>query len=260
MMSINEIGSQSALKSLKVKSGRSQIPRQVLPDELASRMRDMIIDGELRPGGRISTQRLCNRFGVSRTPLREALKVLASEGLVLLLPNRSAVVERITRQKIDELIPLVGALEILAGQLACERIDEASLAQIEALHEQLLHHFHQRDEKSYMETAEAILHGVFAAAANETVTRTHEMLIKRLRWPQVGGKAPPEWDKAVEEQERMLRALQVRDGDLWTLVARRHIRHRAALLRQGVDRVAESRTQNRCEVAFASMQRVLQKA
>jgi DNA-binding GntR family transcriptional regulator len=260
-MSVSDIGSESAVHSaVKPRSSRGQIRRQVLADELINRVRDMILDGELRPGGRISMQRLCGRFGVSRTPLREALKVLAAEGLVLLLPNRSAVVERITRQKIDELVPLVGALEVLAGQLACVRIDKASLATIEALHERLIYHFNERDAKSYMDCSDAILKMVFAAAANETVTKIHETLIKRLRWHRVASNAPPEWDKAVEEQGHMLRALQVGDGDLWALAVSRFIRHRAVLLHQGVDRTAEGRAHNRVGMAFKNMQAIAPKA
>ena len=86
------------------------VERQALPDELAGLLRDMIIRGELRPGSRINTPRLCSKFGVSRTPLREALKVLATEGLVELMPNRSAVVLRVTDDVINELIPIVGSL------------------------------------------------------------------------------------------------------------------------------------------------------
>jgi DNA-binding GntR family transcriptional regulator len=216
---------------------KAPIQRQALSDELAERLRGMIVEGELRPGGRITTQRLCARFGVSRTPLREALKMLAIEGLVQLMPNRSAVVERITPEIVENLVPILGALEAVAGQIACARIDAAALSHIEALHERLVHHFENRDERSYLETEDAIRAAVFAATGNDTLIHIHATLIMKLRWPMVATGAPPEWDKAVEEQQRMLRALQVRDGDLWAMAAHRHIRHRAAVMRRGVDRM-----------------------
>src|ERR1700761_9470863 len=95
------------------------IPRKPLHNELASLLRTMIFKGELRPGNRISEQRLCTRFGVSRTPLREALKVLSAEGLVHLLPNKGATVVRVTRKEVEEIIPILGTLEALAGEMAC---------------------------------------------------------------------------------------------------------------------------------------------
>jgi hypothetical protein len=83
-----------------------------------------------------------------------------------------------------------------------------------------------------METADAICSAVFAIAANDSLSKIHQMLLRQLRWSHVTERAPPEWAEAVEEQELMLRALRVRNGDLWTLLAGRHNRHRAALLRQ----------------------------
>ena len=79
----------------------------------------MIAQRQLRPGARVPEQALCARFGVSRTPLREALKVLSAEGLVRLLPNRGAVVERLTRKEVDEMIMMLGVFEGLAADLAC---------------------------------------------------------------------------------------------------------------------------------------------
>ena len=239
-MSTTEIALSVPIQtSLPSGPGRNPIVRRMLPEELARRMRDMIVAGELRPGGRITMQRLCVRFGVSRTPVREALKVLAAEGLVRLIPNCSAVVEPITLAKIDEIMPIIGALEILAGQLACGQINPLTLSRLEALHERLGHHFRHGEEKAYMETADAICSVVFAAAANDSLSKIHAMLLRQLRWSHVADRAPPEWGKAAEEQEQMLRALQVRDGDLWALLASRHLRHRTALLRQAFSPVSK---------------------
>lgn len=223
------------------RSNRKTIARQSLPDELARRLRDMIAAGDLRPGSRVNMPRLCSRFGVSRTPLREALKVLATEGLVQLMPNRSAMIQRVTRETISELIPIVGTLEELAGRIACGRIDDDALAQMEAMHERLLHHASQHDARSYMELENAVIGKVFAIAANQTLTLFYEMLMMKLRWQTICHRAPPGWDRTVETQTRLLHALQTRDGDLWALVAQHHVQHRAALLYQGVDLMAPGR-------------------
>src|ERR1700738_2048711 len=95
------------------------ISRISLHDETVSRLRAMILEGELLPGSRIAERELCDRFGISRTPLREALKVLAAEGLVELLPHRGARVSRLSDHELRDAFEIVSALEALAGELAC---------------------------------------------------------------------------------------------------------------------------------------------
>ncbi len=211
-------------------AGKRVIERQALPDELADRLRDMIVRGELRPGSRINTPLLCSRFGVSRTPLREALQMLATDGLVLLMPNRSAVVRQVTDEMINELVPIVGTLEALAGRIACARISEEAVAELTAMHERLLHHLDQRDERSYMEAETAILRGVFAVAGNKSLAKLYETLTIKLQWQAVCHRAIAEWQQTAQVQQQMLHALKTGDGDLWALVAYRHVLHRAALL------------------------------
>ncbi len=219
--------------------------RQILPQQLTARLRDMIVRGELRQGSRIAMQRLCGFFGVSRTPLREAFKILAAEGLVLLMPNRGAVVEKITLEKVDQLLPIVGALEILAGELACMRMDPASILKIEMLHHQLTDHFRRRDARAFVETADAIMKSIFEVADNEALTTLRAMLLRRLRWSIANAKAPSEWEKAMAEQERLLQALKLGDPGLWSMVARRHFRHRAASFRERFGQSLEVATGDR---------------
>jgi DNA-binding GntR family transcriptional regulator len=223
-------------------SRKRVIERQALPDELAGLLRDMIIRGELRPGSRLNTPRLCSRFGVSRTPLREALKILATEGLVELMPNRSAVVQRVTDDVINELIPIVGALAALAGRIACARLNDDTLAELESMHQRLLHHLEQRDERSYMEAESAILRTVFTVAGNSALKKIYETLTIKLQWQSASPSAVAEWRQTAEVQKHLHHALQIRDGDLWALVVYRHVLHRAALLLRGTNRAASGTT------------------
>jgi DNA-binding GntR family transcriptional regulator len=206
--------------------------QQIVPEELASCIRGMIECGELRRGGQIDKQRLCARFGVSRAAVREALKLLAAELSVGSFQESDVIAKSMTHTNSDEIVLIVGALEGLAGQLACARITHEDIVGIEALHERLADHFHKGQEAAYMKTADAICNAVFVIAANDTLSRIHRMLLRHLRWWRVAKRAPPEWEVAAEEQGLMLRALRVRNGALWTLLASRHNRHRVALLRQ----------------------------
>jgi DNA-binding GntR family transcriptional regulator len=244
-MDYQKVGSKLEVPPVGVLSSPKRvIERQALPDELAGRLRDMITRGELRPGSRINTPRLCSRFGVSRTPLREALKMLATEGLVQLLPNRSAVVQRVTDDVINELIPIVGTLAALAGRIACARIDDDALAELKSMHESMLHHLDQRDEKSYMEVENAFLATVFTLAGNKTLKKCYETLTMKLQWQSACHHGLAEWRQTFEVQKHLLHALQIRDGDLWALVAYRHVLHRAALLLRGTDVQASRRMPN----------------
>src|SRR3981189_2569530 len=101
---------------------------QSLHDEILTRLRDHIVEGNIPDGGRVPERQLCEMLGISRTPLREALKVLASEGLVELLPNRGARVRQLSEHDLGELFDVMGGLEGLAGRLACENLTHAEIA------------------------------------------------------------------------------------------------------------------------------------
>src|SRR5258707_4954029 len=104
-----------------------------LQGEILPRLRDYIVEGNIPDGGRVPERELCAMFGISRTPLREALKVLAAEGLVDLLPNRGARVRQLSERELGELFDVMGGLESLAGRLACENIEDDEVAEIERL-------------------------------------------------------------------------------------------------------------------------------
>src|SRR3981081_4145532 len=103
-------------------SGRED---QSLHDEILTRLRDHIVEGNIPDGGRVPERQLCEMLGISRTPLREALKVLAAEGLVELLPNRGARVRQLSEHDLGELFDVMGGLEGLAGRPPRRKITDA---------------------------------------------------------------------------------------------------------------------------------------
>jgi DNA-binding GntR family transcriptional regulator len=217
-------------------SAQSAIPRRTLHDELVALVRNMITEGELRPGSRIAETRLCTRFGVSRTPLREALKVLSVEGLVQLLPNKGATVVRVTHKQVEEILAILGALEALAGELACARIDEESIARIKSAHGQMVEHFCNGEKLSYYKLNCTIHEAILEAADNKMLGETHSMLQARLSTLLfVAPDSPPRWAEAVEDHEQMMAALEARDGAKFAQIARRHISHRAEMMQIALD-------------------------
>ena len=107
----------------KIESGFG-ISRRYLHDEVADRMRELIQSGEMEPKERINESELTERFGISRTPLREAIKILATEGLLELLPNRGARVASITEAELEDMIEVIAGLEATAGDLACRTVSD----------------------------------------------------------------------------------------------------------------------------------------
>jgi DNA-binding GntR family transcriptional regulator len=216
--------------------GDAKIPRKSLHDELAGLIRNMIIEGELSPGKRIREQALCTRFGVSRTPLREALKVLSVEGLVQLLPNRGAIVVRITRKQADDVIGLLGVLEAYASALSCSRVEDASLVKIRALHEQMVEHVRRGERQPSIELNSAFRRALIEAADNETLTEMHQMLASRLgNILSVARGLSLHWDQAVEDHQRMLVALEARDSNALATLARQRVGQLADIVKEAFD-------------------------
>ncbi len=229
------------------------IVQRTLHDELVPWLRNMIIE-ELRPGSRIAELRLCKRLGVSRTPLREALKVLSAEGLVRLLPNKGATVARVTHKEVEEAVPLFGTLEALAGELACARIDKESLGHIKSTHRQMIEHFRRGERRPYAELNRAFHDAVFEAADNKPLSETYNMMKARLssllpgqpgRWSQQvrqmfqtafqNSTRRAHWAAGIEDHEQMLAALEAGDGGQFAQIARRHIRRRAEVMHMAID-------------------------
>ena len=207
------------------------IHRRSLPDELVTLLRNMIIEGKLRPGSRIAESRLCTRFEVSRTPLREALKVLSVEGLVQLLPNKGATVVRVTPEQVEETLAVLGALEALAGERACARIDQERIHRTRSAHKQMLEHLCHGEKLCYYKLTGIIQKAIFEAADNSVLSEIHARLQARLSTLLAfAPNSPPRWTEAVEDHKQMMAALEERDGTKFAQVARRHVRHRAEMM------------------------------
>ena len=206
--------------------GGNETPRQERPryDDVVSGIRDMIVEGELAPGPRISERALCDRFGVSRTPLREALKVLASEGLVELTPNRGARVILLTEPDARDMFEVMGTLEGLAGELAAARITAEDIAAIKALHYQMALHHARRELMPYFRLNQEIHRKIFEISRNRTLLSVYRSLAGRIRRPRyLANISPTRWAEALKEHEAILAALEARDGQTLGRILKAHL-------------------------------------
>lgn len=202
-------------------------PKQERPryGDVVSGIRDLIVEGDLAAGARISERELCARFGVSRTPLREALKVLASEGLVELTPNRGARVIRLTESDVEDMFEVMGTLEGLAGELAAERISDEELAEIKALHYQMALHHARRELMPYFRLNQEIHRKIFEISRNRTLLSVYNGIAGRIRRPRyLANISAPRWAEALNEHETILAALEARDGAALGRILKDHLR------------------------------------
>jgi DNA-binding GntR family transcriptional regulator len=199
----------------------------VLHEEVVARLRDKLIDGVMPPGSRVPEKDLCAEFGVSRTPLREALKVMASEGYVVLLPNRGARVAKMTARNLEELFEVCGGMEALAGELACQYATDAEIAEIKALHDRMAEFYAARDLAGYYPLNRAIHEAIVRATHNSVLMNLYENVSARIRRARFVVPMPPDhWKLAMAEHEAILNALQRRDAAMLSSILKTHLRNK----------------------------------
>jgi DNA-binding GntR family transcriptional regulator len=203
------------------------IARRPLHEEAADRLRDLIVQGQLAPGARLNERLLTAQLGVSRTPLREAFKVLATEGLVELLPNRGAIVSQIDPARLSETLAVMGALEALAGELACRHASDAELGEIRALHYEMLANHARGDLAGYFKFNQAIHMKIVKYSGNAVLYQTYRQLngnVRRARY--MANLSQERWDAAVREHEEILAALSARDVARIRALLSDHLAHK----------------------------------
>lgn len=187
-------------------------------------LRDLIVHGELAPGSRLNERLLCERLGVSRTPLREAFKALASEGLVELHPNRGAAVAPVTVARVREIFQVMGALESLAGQLACTAVTEADIAELRALHWQMVAQHQRGDLTGYFRTNQDVHLRIVDLGGNAALSATYRQLNAHVRRARhMANLSAERWEQAVDEHERMMEALAARDASRLQALLAEHL-------------------------------------
>ncbi len=208
------------------------IQRRTLHDELVDRLRHMIVEGDLKPGEKLSEKELSETFGVSRTPLREALKVLGKEGLVSLVPNRGATVSKLTLEDLEEAFPIMGALESVSGELACANITDEEITKLEKLHNDMVEKYKSSDLSNYFKLNEAIHQLILDAARNPTLREMQRSLSGRIRRARyMANMSAERWARAVAEHEKILEAVKERDGEKLGAILKLHLANKLQSVR-----------------------------
>ncbi len=201
-----------------------KVERQRLHDTVVEHLRSFITEGVLAPGKKLNERELCETLGISRTPLREALKVLAVEGLIEINPHRGASVARMSELEIRETFELMSGIEAFAGELACERITDQELEDIKALHYAMVVSKNQNDLAGYYQRNRAIHDLINLAARNSALRQVYLSLNRRIHALRfLSNQQAPKWERALHDHEEMIVALQERDGKRLSNILRHHL-------------------------------------
>ncbi|HMW16871.1 MAG TPA: GntR family transcriptional regulator [Accumulibacter sp.] len=202
----------------------SRIAQTALYQEVAERLRLRIFAHQIPPGTRIDEQALTADYGISRTPLREALKVLAAEGLVTLVPRRGCFVTEISEQDLDEIFPLMALLEGRCAYEAARRATAEDITDIEAIHQQLEEFAADRQIERFFEANQAFHYRVQAISGNRWLKQVVQDLRKVLKLTRLFSlSAEGRLTQSLTEHRALLAAIKAGDAELAQTVMHDHI-------------------------------------
>ncbi|MCG2592736.1 GntR family transcriptional regulator [Ramlibacter sp. XY19] len=221
------------------------IPRAALHEQVAQRLRQMLVEGRIAPGAKLNERELAELLNVSRTPLREGIKMLAAEGLVELLPNRGAIAVSLSEADVLNTFEVMAGLEAQAGELAAERITPAELAEIQAMQFEMMAAYTRGDLSAYYAINSRIHTAISAAAKNPVLTTVYKQVNARLQALRFRSNQDGEkWKRAVKEHEKMVEALSAHDGAAMREVLLTHLRNKRDVVLEQLREAGKSQRGN----------------
>jgi DNA-binding GntR family transcriptional regulator len=216
------------------------IPRAALHEQVAQRLRQMLVENQIAPGAKLNERELAEVLQVSRTPLREAIKMLAAEGLVELLPNRGAIAVELSEDDVLHTFEVMAGLEALSGELAARRITDAELAEIRASHFEMMAAYTRRDLPGYYRLNSQIHRAINAAAKNPVLTASYNQVNARLQALRFrSNQDEAKWKQAMAEHERMVDALGARDAAAMRQLLLEHLDHKRDVVVEQLRRASQ---------------------
>lgn len=204
-----------------------------LHNEVAAQLRERIFAGSLAPGSFVDELALCNELAISRTPLREALKVLTAEGLMTHQPRRGCFVSEITERDLDQIFPVIALLEGRCAYEAANNATDADLDALQQLHERLSRHAQARRINDYYDVNFAIHEAIITLANNRwlgQVIGDLRKLVKLARLQQLH--APGRLEQSLSEHMAVFAALKARDAEGAEAAMRTHLTRQRVALRE----------------------------
>lgn len=207
------------------------IQKKTLHEEIANRLREMIMSGELMEGDKIKENELCELMDISKTPLREALRVLSAEGLIRLIPNRGSYVTIPTIEEIKEMFDVMNVLEGVGASAAAEKMNDKDFEKLENLHKQLEKYSKAKDQARYIHMNHSYHAFVQELAGNRTLNQIvnglrQKILLYRFKSLNLSGR----FEQSIQEHRDLLEAFRKRDADKAETLMKSHIKKQSEAL------------------------------
>ena len=201
------------------------IEKKTLHEEIANNLRELIMSGELQEGDKIKEDELCSSMGISKTPLREALRVLSVEGLIKLVPNRGSFVSTPTFEEIREMFDVMSVLEGICARAAAEKMSAKDLAALEKLHDRLENNFKRRAQREYIRINNQFYAFVQELAGNRTLNQiVNGLRQKILLYRYQSLNLPERFEQSIQEHRDLIEAFRKKDPKKVETLMRRHLK------------------------------------
>ena len=205
--------------------------------QVTDMLRNRIMTGKLKVGDKINENELCEIMGISKTPLREALRVLSVEGLIKLIPHRGAFVTKPTFEEIEEMFDVMSLLEGFCARKACSKLTPKDFDRLEQLHAKLEDNFEKRDQEEYILANNQYHSFVQKIAGNRTLNQIVSGLRKKIllyRFQSLN--LPERFEHSIREHRDLLEAFRNRDHESAETLMRNHLQNQSKALGALVER------------------------
>ena len=207
---------------------------QTLREKILENIRDAIISGTLKAGSRVSEPDLAERYGISRTPIREAFRQLESEGYLTVIPRRGAVVSEFSQKDVEEFYAIKSILEGYAARRACDKLTRKELERLQTINDRLAELAEQNDVKTFFKI-HSDFHDLFIRAAdNEKLRELITSLVtrfQRLRFMSLS--LPGRMQISVQEHEKIIEAFSRKDAETAETLVRKNAEFGGRVLMDG---------------------------
>jgi DNA-binding GntR family transcriptional regulator len=203
-----------------------------LRDVVYNTLRNAILRGELKPGDRLMEMHLANKLGVSRTPIREAIRMLEQEGLAVTIPRKGAQVAKMTEKDLQDVLEIRDSLDELAVRMACQRMTKEQLGELRGAMETFRRAAVTRDVRSIVEADEAFHNVIYRMANNpklEVIVNNLKEQMYRYRYEYIKGKDT--YDKLVEEHECIVQGFERQDAGYVKEIMHQHLENQIEAVR-----------------------------
>ena len=205
-----------------------------LRESILETIRDAIMSGALRPGEKVAEPELAERFGISRTPIREAFRQLESEGYLTVIPRKGAVVAAFSERDIEEFYAIKSILEGYAARLACRLLTGKEIERLTAINDKLASLAKEGDIKHFFKVHNDF-HDLFLRAANnDKLLELIDTLMQKFQRLRVASLSlPGRMEVSVQEHRKIIEAFRRRDADQAEHLVRKNAEYGGRVLMQG---------------------------